>query len=118
VSRFSIEAEYRALADTTSELLALRCLLEDMSLTHCSATVIHCDNRSAIQIAHNDVFYEHTKHIEIDCHLVRHHLSAGILRLLPINSSNQIANIFTKTFPSGRFCDLVSKLKMAFVKTS
>uniref|UniRef100_A0A2N9EMK3 Reverse transcriptase Ty1/copia-type domain-containing protein n=1 Tax=Fagus sylvatica TaxID=28930 RepID=A0A2N9EMK3_FAGSY len=48
VSRSSTEAEYRALADTTFELLALRWLLEDMGLTHFSPTVIHCDNRSAI----------------------------------------------------------------------
>uniref|UniRef100_A0A2N9EUD9 Reverse transcriptase Ty1/copia-type domain-containing protein n=1 Tax=Fagus sylvatica TaxID=28930 RepID=A0A2N9EUD9_FAGSY len=116
VSRSSTEAEYRALADTTSELLALRWLLEDMGVTHSSPTVIHCDNRSAIQIAHNDVFHERTKHIEIDCHLVRHHLSAGILHLLPVSSSDQTANIFTKTFPPGRFRDLVSKLKMASVK--
>jgi hypothetical protein len=69
VSRSSTEAEYRALADTTSELLALRWLLEDMGVTYSSPTIIHCDNRSAIQIAHNDVFHERTKHIEIDCHL-------------------------------------------------
>uniref|UniRef100_A0A2N9I658 Reverse transcriptase Ty1/copia-type domain-containing protein n=1 Tax=Fagus sylvatica TaxID=28930 RepID=A0A2N9I658_FAGSY len=96
VSRSSTEAEYRALADTTSELLALRWL--------------------AIQIVHNDVFHERTKHIEIDCHLVRHHLSAGILHLLPVSSSDQTADIFTKTFPPGRFRDLVSKLKMASVR--
>uniref|UniRef100_A0A2N9HZ71 CCHC-type domain-containing protein n=2 Tax=Fagus sylvatica TaxID=28930 RepID=A0A2N9HZ71_FAGSY len=102
VSRSSTEAEYRALADTTSEFLALRWLLEDMGVTHSSPTVIHCDNHSAIQIAHNDVFHERTKHIEIDCHLVRHHLSAGILHLLPVSSSDQTADIFTKTFPPGR----------------
>jgi hypothetical protein len=116
VSRSSTEAEYRALADTTSELLALCWLLEDMGVTHSSPTVIHCDNHSAIQIAHNDVFHERTKHIEIDCHLVRHHLSAGILHLFPVSSSDQTADIFTKTFPPGRFRDLVSKLKLASVK--
>ena len=116
MSRSSTEAKYRALADTASELVALHWLLEDMGLTHSSPTVIHCDHRSAIQIAHNDVFHEHTKHIKIDCHLVRHHLFAGILRLLPVNSSDQIDDIFTKTFPPGRFRDLVSKLKMASVK--
>jgi hypothetical protein len=116
VSRSSIEVEYRALADTTSEFLALRWLVENMGLTHSSPTIIHCDNHSAIQIVHNDVFHEHTKHIEIDCHLVHHHLSASILRLLPVNSFDQTADIFTKTFPPGRFYDLVSKLKMASVR--
>uniref|UniRef100_A0A2N9HX12 Reverse transcriptase Ty1/copia-type domain-containing protein n=1 Tax=Fagus sylvatica TaxID=28930 RepID=A0A2N9HX12_FAGSY len=75
----STEAEYRALADTTTELLWLRWLLQDLGID-CSTTVpIHCDNRSAIQIAHNDVFHERTKHIEIDCHFVRHHLLQGTL---------------------------------------
>ena len=116
MSHFSTEAEYRALAHTTSELLTLRWLLEDMGLTHSSPTIIHCDNRSAIQIAHNDVFHERTKHIEIDCHLVCHHLSTSILHLLLVRSSNQTADIFTKTFPPSRFHDLVSKLKMASVR--
>jgi hypothetical protein len=74
VARSSTEAEYRALADTTAELLWLRWLLQDMGVSLSSATPLYCDNRSAIQIAHNDVFHERTKHIEIDCHLVRHHL--------------------------------------------
>ena len=87
-----------------------------MGLIHSSPIVIHCDNRSAIQIVHNDVFHEHTKHIEIDCHLVRYHLSVGILHLLPVSSSDQTADIFTKTFPPDHFHDLVSKLKMTSVR--
>ena len=79
MARFNIEAEYHALADTTSELLWLRWLLQDLGVSTSSATLIYCDNRSAIQIVCNDVFHERTKHIEIDCHLVRHHLLQGSL---------------------------------------
>uniref|UniRef100_A0A2N9HUY6 Reverse transcriptase Ty1/copia-type domain-containing protein n=1 Tax=Fagus sylvatica TaxID=28930 RepID=A0A2N9HUY6_FAGSY len=76
VARSSTEAEYRALADATSELLWLRWLLTDMGAPQTTSTPIHCDNCSAIHIAHNDVFHERTKHIEIDCHFIRHHLQA------------------------------------------
>jgi hypothetical protein len=56
VARSSTEVEYRALADTTSELIWLRWLLQDMGVTFSSASPVYCDNRSAIQIAHNDFF--------------------------------------------------------------
>jgi hypothetical protein len=48
IARSSTEAEYRGLADTTSELLWLRWLLQDMGVSLFSATPVYCDNRSAI----------------------------------------------------------------------
>uniref|UniRef100_A0A2N9IJ59 Uncharacterized protein n=1 Tax=Fagus sylvatica TaxID=28930 RepID=A0A2N9IJ59_FAGSY len=113
VARSSTEAEYRALADATSELLWLRWLLADMGAPQTTNTPIHCDNRSAIHIAHNDVFHERTKHIEIDCHFIRHHLQQSALHLLSVSSEDQLADVFTKSHPPGRLRDLVSKLKMA-----
>uniref|UniRef100_A0A2N9G329 Uncharacterized protein n=1 Tax=Fagus sylvatica TaxID=28930 RepID=A0A2N9G329_FAGSY len=113
VARSSTEAEYRALADATSELLWLRWLLADMGAPQTTSTPIHCDNRSAIHIAHNDVFHERTKHIEIDCHFIRHHLQQSALHLLSVPSEDQLADVFTKSHPPGRLRNLVSKLKMA-----
>ena len=113
ISYSSTEAEYRALADTTSELLWLRWLLQDMGVSFASATPLFCDNHSALQIAHNDVFHERTKHIEIDCHLVRHHVLQGTINLVLISSQSQITDIFTKSHPLRRFQDLVHKLKLS-----
>lgn len=48
VARSSTEAEYRALADATSELVWIRWLLEDMGVVQKNPTPLHCDNRSAI----------------------------------------------------------------------
>ena len=113
VSHSSTEAEYRALADTTCELVWLRWLLADMDAPQPTTTSLYCDNRSAIYIAHNDVFHERTKHIEIDCHITCQHLKKGNLKLFSLSSADQPADIFTKTHPPGRLRDLISKLQLA-----
>jgi hypothetical protein len=118
VSRSSTEAEYRAMASTTTEIIWLRWLLLDMGISLSEPTPMHCDNKSAIQIAHNSVFLERTKHIEIDCHLTRHHLQHGTITLPFISSSLQIADLFTKMHSIKRFRFLVDKLLMLAVDAS
>ena len=116
VARSSTEAEYRALAATTTELIWLRWLQQDLGVDCSTATKLHYDNRSAIQIAHNNVFHECTKHIEIDCHFIRHHPLQGTLTLRSISSHDQLADIFTKPLPLGTFRVLASKLRMVSLK--
>ncbi|KAA0026173.1 Retrovirus-related Pol polyprotein from transposon TNT 1-94 [Cucumis melo var. makuwa] len=104
--------EYRALVDATAELLWLCWLLADMGVPQQGPTLLHCDNRSAIQIAHNDVFHERTKHIENDCHFIRHHLLSHTLLLQLVPTTEQPADIFTKALPSTRFNQIRIKLKL------
>ncbi|GKU93778.1 hypothetical protein SLEP1_g7344 [Rubroshorea leprosula] len=110
--RSSTEAEYRALWDTTSELLSLRWLLEDMSIPQPSSTNLYCDNQSVMQIAPNDIFHECTKHIEVDCHFIRHHVAQGTVHLVFIGSTDQPVDLFTKAHFPGHFRTLLSKLKL------
>nr|GEV72912.1 uncharacterized mitochondrial protein AtMg00810-like [Tanacetum cinerariifolium] len=53
LSKSSSEAEYHAMAVTTSEIVWLRWLLANMGVRTSHSTPLHCDNRSAIQIAHD-----------------------------------------------------------------
>jgi hypothetical protein len=110
VSRSSSEAEYRALAAATCELQWLLYIIQDLQLSCIKPPVIYCDNQSALHIAANPVFHERTKHLEIDCHLVREKLQAGVMKLLPITSQDQIADFFTKSLLPQPFHLLLSKL--------
>ncbi|XP_019158583.1 PREDICTED: uncharacterized protein LOC109155352 [Ipomoea nil] len=71
ISRSSAEAEYRALASTVCEIQWLSYLLADLLVKIDSPTALFCDSKSAIAIGENHVFHERTKHIEIDCHVVK-----------------------------------------------
>ena len=54
--------------------------------------------------------YKRTKHIEIDCHITCQHLKKGNLKLFFISSTNQPADIFSKTHLPSHLRDLISKL--------
>lgn len=71
VARSSTEAEYRALASTTTELAWVHQLLAVLALPLASQTTLYYDNFAAISLAHNPILHAKTKHIEINYHLIR-----------------------------------------------
>ena len=112
VARSSAEAEYRSLAAATCEAQWLSYLLADLHLPVKEPITLFCDNRSAIHIANNPVFHERTKHIDMDCHIVREKVLARLIHLLPIASHQQTADIFTKTLHPEPFSTLLTKLNL------
>ncbi|RDX73889.1 Copia protein, partial [Mucuna pruriens] len=91
------EAEYRVVASATCELIWVKQLIQELKFTDVQPMKLYCDNEAALHIASNSVFHERTKHIEIDCHFIREKLLAKEINTEFVNSSNQLAGIFTKS---------------------
>ncbi|XP_019229179.1 PREDICTED: uncharacterized protein LOC109210250 [Nicotiana attenuata] len=66
ISKNSAESEYRSIASTVAELVWILGLFKDIGIEVGLPVNIYTNSKAAIQIAANPVFYERTKHIEID----------------------------------------------------
>lgn len=110
VARSSTEAEYRALTSAATEIIWLRRLLTDFDINTNTPTPIYCDNISAIALANNPIYHARTKHIEIDQHFIRACIQDNTITVHHINSTDQPADIFTKSLATNRFQLLRDKL--------
>lgn len=112
ISRSSSETKYRALATTVYELQWLTYLLHDLQVIMVTLANLYCDNQAARHIAMNLVFHERTKHLDIDCHVVREKLQAGLFHLLPIEDTEQPVDVFTKTLDQPTVNSTICKFGM------
>ena len=88
IYRSSVEAEYRSVAHAVAETCWLRNLLRESLYPPLTATLVYCDNVSAIYLSTNPVQHQLTKHIEIDIHFVRDQVALGLVRILHVPSSS------------------------------
>ncbi|GJY75004.1 ribonuclease H-like domain-containing protein [Tanacetum coccineum] len=110
LSRSSAEAEYRGVANVVAKTSWLRNLLRELYTPLLSATLVYCDNVSAIYMTVNPVQHQRTKHIEIDIHFDM--VARGQVRVLHVPSRYQYVDIFTKGLPSALFEEFRTSLSV------
>ena len=112
VARSSTEAEYKAIANATAELLWIQSLQRDLHVSLSHPPVLWCDNIGATYLTANPVLHARTKHVEIGFHFVRDRVANKTLDVRFISGKDQLANVLTKPLVASRFYWLISKLNV------
>ena len=112
VSRSSTEAEYKALANATAEIIWVQSMLRELGVKTTQAPCLWCDNLGATYLSANPVFHARTKHIEIHFHFVRERVANKQLEIRFIHSRDQVADGFTKALPTQNFEEFKRNLNL------
>jgi histone deacetylase 1/2 len=112
VLRSSTEAEYKALANTTAEIMWIQRLLKELGVGHSPVARLWCDNIGARYLSANLVFHARTKHIEIDFHFVRERVAQKLLDIRYIHTDDQLADGFTKPLSVAKMKEFRSNLNL------
>ena len=112
VARSSTEAEYKAMANATAEIIWIQSLLQELGIRSPPAAVLWCDNLGATYLSANPIFHARTKHIEIDYHFVRERVADKKLHIKFISTGDQIADGLTKPLVSWKHYEYVNNLNL------
>ena len=95
--------EYIALSQSMREVIPFMTLLKEINIIfpiNTKKAQFHCkvfeDNNSCISLATSEKFSPRTKHIALKYHHFRRFVIDNIVEILPIDTKEQLADIFTK----------------------
>ena len=112
MSRSSAEAELTAVVQGVCEGLWIKRVFEDLRIRLTWPIKLYCDNQAAINISHNPVQHDRTKHVEVDRHFLKEKVDSGVICITYVPTKEQTADMFTKSLLRPHFEDLMCKLDL------
>ena len=94
------------------EYLYLISVIEQLNINNKETFHLFIDSLSAIELANNPEHHAKTKHIDIQYHFVREHVTNNTIQLSYISTKEQLADILTKTLSGLTFKNLVSQMNL------
>ena len=73
-------------------------------------TTIWCDNNSAIQLCHNHIYHNKTKHIQVKFHFIRSLIQEHQILVDKIHTTEMLADLLTKNVTATVNENLMDKL--------
>jgi hypothetical protein len=95
-----MEAEYNALTETTTLVIWLRSLMEELGFLQKAATTIFEDNGSAIIVASSWKQHTERKHYRLKEYCIRERvIEKKDITLVQLPTGEMVADMFTKQLP-------------------
>lgn len=93
----SCDAEYTGMHEEAKEAKFIKQMLEELGFK-IGYINLGVNNQSALTLASHSTQHQKTKHIDIMYHILREWTRTKLLKINYINTRDNIADIFTKTF--------------------
>lgn len=71
----------------------------DLTIVRTGSVKLYSGSKFAINIAHNLVHHDRTKHMEIDRHFIKEKVEEGIINLSYVSTKFQEADLINKALP-------------------
>lgn len=110
IAHSSVESEYCSLAHAFVETVWVSCLLHELACPVTFATLIYCDKINTTYLTTNPIRHAHTQHIELDYHFVPEKVALGSHHVQFVPSTNQVADLLTKSLHKSCHLQLFEKL--------
>ena len=105
-----------ALKEAIKEYLYLISVIKQLNISNKEKFYLFTDSLSAIGLANNPEHHAKTKHIDIQYHFVREHVTNNTIQLSHISTKEQLADMLTKALSGPTFKYLVKQMNLRAIE--